>query len=203
MSRIAIDVALLPEERITRLAIATNRRLLGAQAGEIVLDEATCLPHISLAMGCIEAGRIDAIGTAMADVARDGPIGELTLTGIVTVLNARNEPNSLFAIAKTGALQTQHERIMEAMEPFVSREVTAEMIRGDEEPTQSTLAWIRDYRKKAAFAAFFPHITIGYGTVAEPMTFPIRFRTPQLALCHLGNHCTCREVLASTQMPRQ
>ena len=203
MSRIAIDVVLLPEERITRLAIETNRRLLGAQAGEIVLDEVTCLPHISLAMGCIEAGRIDAIGTSMAAVARDCPIGELTVTGIVTVLNARNEPNSLFAIAKTGALQTLHERIMEAMEPYVSRDVTAEMIRGDKEPAQSTLAWIRDFRNKAAFAAFFPHITIGYGTVAEPMTFPIGFVAPQLALCHLGNHCTCREVLASMSTGRQ
>ncbi|MDI9433385.1 MAG: hypothetical protein QM570_16840 [Planctomycetota bacterium] len=201
MSRIAIDVVLLPEEKITQLAIETNRRLLGAQAGEIVLGEVTCLPHISLAMGCIEAGRIDAIGTAMADVARDCPIGELTLTGIVTVLNAAGEPNSLFAVAKTRALQTLHERIMMAMEPYMSREVTADMIWGDDEPAPSTPAWVRDYREKAAFAAFFPHITIGYGTVAEPMTFPIRFVARQIALCHLGNHCTCREVLASAAMP--
>lgn len=203
MSRIAIDVVLLPETGIARLAIEANRKLVGNDREEIVLDEATCLPHISLAMGCIEAGQIDAISQTLAAVARDCPVEELTITGIVSVLNARNQPNSLFAIAKIRTLQTLHERAMEAMEPYVSRDVTAEMIYGDEEPAESTLTWIRDYRQKAAFAAFFPHITIGYGIVQEPMTFPIRFITPELALCHLGDHCTCREVLASVPMSGQ
>jgi len=200
MNRIAIDVALLPEARIARLAIEVNRKLVGGGKG-IVLDESACLPHISLAMGCMERCQTDSIGKTLTAVARDCVLDELTITGIVTVLNAAGEPNSLFAVAKTRALQTLHERIMMAMEPYMSREVTADMIWGDDEPAPSTPAWVRDYREKAAFAAFFPHITIGYGTVAEPMTFPIRFVGRQIALCHLGNHCTCREVLASAAMP--
>ncbi|MDY0355326.1 MAG: hypothetical protein RBR19_05560 [Sedimentisphaerales bacterium] len=200
MNRIAIDVALLPEARIARLAIEVNRKLVGGGKG-IVLDESACLPHISLAMGCMERCQTDSIGKTLTAVARDCVLDELTITGIVTVLNAAGEPNSLFAVAKTRALQTLHERIMMAMEPYMSREVTADMIWGDDEPAPSTPAWVRDYREKAAFAAFFPHITIGYGTVAEPMTFPIRFVARQIALCHLGNHCTCREVLASAAMP--
>ncbi len=202
MNRIAIDVALLPDARVARLVIEANRRLVRGGKG-IVLDESTRLPHISLAMGCIEPGQINSIGKTLSIAVNDCLFDELTLTGIVTVLNAAGEPNSLFAVAKTEALQTLHERIMEAMEPYVSRDVTPEMVCGDEEPAQSTLAWIRDYRKKAAFEAFFPHITIGYGTVTEPMTFPIRFAVPQLALCHLGNHCTCREVLVSVRLPGQ
>jgi hypothetical protein len=154
-------------------------------------------------MGCVEAGQIDVIGQTLAAVARDCPVEELTISGIVTVLNARNQPNSLFAIAKTRTLQALHERVMDALEPHVSRDATAEMVYGDGQPAESTLAWIRDYRQKAAFAAFFPHITIGYGTVQERMTFPIRFVAPTLALCHLGDHCTCREVLASVPMSRQ
>jgi len=200
MNRIAIDVALLPEARIARLAIEVNRKLVGGGKG-IVLDESACLPHISLAMGCMERCQTDSIGKTLTAVVRDCVLDELTITGIVTVLNAAGEPNSLFAVAKTRALQTLHERIMMAMEPYMSREVTADMIWGDDEPAPSTPAWVRDYREKAAFAAFFPHITIGYGTVAEPMTFPIRFVGRQIALCHLGNHCTCREVLASAAMP--
>ncbi|NLT74984.1 MAG: hypothetical protein GXX98_00540 [Planctomycetes bacterium] len=200
MTQIAIDVALLPEARIARLAIEVNRKLVGGGKG-IVLDESACLPHISLAMGCMERCQTDSIGKTLTAVARDCVLDELTITGIVTVLNAAGEPNSLFAVAKTRALQTLHERIMMAMEPYMSREVTADMIWGDDEPAPSTPAWVRDYREKAAFAAFFPHITIGYGTVAEPMTFPIRFVARQIALCHLGNHCTCREVLASAAMP--
>jgi hypothetical protein len=103
-------------------------------------------------------------------------------------------------VAKTVALQRLHEQIMEVIEPHVSRDVTAEAIYGDGDVAQSTLAWVRDYREKAAFAAFFPHITIGYGVVMQPMTFPVHFVARQLALCHLGNHCTCRKLLACVPM---
>ncbi len=203
MNRIAIDVVLLPEPRIARLAVEANRQLVGSDRDEIVLDEATCLPHISLAMGGIGIEQVDAITETLAMAANDRPTGDLTLTGVVTVLNARNEPNSMFAVAKTVALQRLHERIMEAIKPYVSRDVTTQMIYGDEDVAPSTLAWIRDYRQKAAFGAFFPHITIGYGVVPEAMTFPISFVAPKLALCHLGNHCTCRRVLASVPTRRQ
>ncbi len=200
MSQIAIDVVLLPEVKITRLAIEINRKLVGSSSSEIVLDEVACLPHISLAMGCIESERVDAVGKTLSATASENPVGELTITGVVTVLNAQGEPNSMFAIAKTQALQTLHERIMEVIEPWVTRDANAEMIHGDEEVAQSTLHWIRNYREKAAFAAFFPHITIGYGRVGEPMTFPMPFAASQLALCHLGNHCTCRKVLAAVSL---
>lgn len=203
MSQIAVDIVLLPEAKIAQLAIETNRKLIGSHCREIVLAETTCLPHISLAMGCIESEQVDAIRKRLGAIAKACPVGKLTITGVVTVLNTRNEPNSLFAVAKTAALQRLHEQIMGIREPHMSGDVTAEMLCGDDEAAPSTLAWIRDYRRKAAFEAFFPHITIGYGVVTEPMIFPIHFVTPQLALCHLGNHCTCRKVLASVAMPDQ
>jgi hypothetical protein len=67
--------------------------------------------------------------------------------------------------------------------------------------TESTLAWIRDYREKSSFERFFPHITLGYGRLAD-FPFPARFTAPRLALCHLGNHCTCRRILASAEFVR-
>lgn len=200
MSQIAIDVVLLPEMKISRLAIEINRKLIGESPSEIVLDEVTCLPHVSLAMGCIETEQVDAVRETLAATVSENPVGRLTVTGVVTVLNARGEPNSMFAVAKTPALQTLHEQVMEAIEPYVTHDVNAEMIHEDQEVAPSTLAWIRDYREKAAFAAFFPHITIGYGRLQEPMTFPMPFLAPELALCHLGNHCTCRKVLAVVKL---
>jgi len=43
-----------------------------------------------------------------------------------------------------------------------------------------------------------PHISVGYGEITG-LPSPIEFRATQLALCHLGNHCTCRKVLASAE----
>jgi hypothetical protein len=70
------------------------------------------------------------------------------------------------------------------------------MIYGSEKVAETTLLWIKNYREKSSFEMFSPHITIGYGQVGTPAG-PIEFRASKLALCHLGNHCTCRKVLVS------
>ncbi len=65
--------------------------------------------------------------------------------------------------------------------------------------SESTLAWIKNYSEKSSFEKFFPHITIGYGEIND-YSFPIKFTASKLALCHLGNHCTCRKILASVKL---
>jgi hypothetical protein len=200
MNRIAIDVVLLPDEAMTARAVDVNAGLVARQASEIVLHPRTCLPHISLAMGCVEVSAIEPIRQSLEQIGHACPVGDLTLTGVVTSLNARGESVSVFAVARTKAIQTLHERVVEAIQPYNSPDVAAEMIYGDEAVAETTLAWIRGFDRKAAYAAYFPHITIGYGTVTEPMTFPMPFAAPRLAVCHLGNHCTCREILASVAL---
>jgi len=54
MAEIAVDVVLLPSEEMADKAIAANKELLKQCADKIVLDKENCLPHISLAMGCID-----------------------------------------------------------------------------------------------------------------------------------------------------
>lgn len=196
MNRIAVDVVLLPDEAVTALAIRANADLVGRCGSAIALDPAHCLPHISLAMGGIKRDAVETLKGLLKTVGRRHPVGELILTGVITSLDARGESVSAFALAQTRALQELHERIMEVLQPHATWNVTAEAIYGDEPVADVTLAWIHNFREKAAFGAFFPHITIGYGTVTEVMSFPIWFTAPRLAICHLGNHCTCRKVLA-------
>lgn len=200
MNRIAVDVVLLPDETMTARALRANAELVKNCGSEIVLHPQTCLPHVSLAMACVERDAVEPVRASLKQVARDYPPGELVITGVVTSLNSRGESVSLFAVARTRAIQALHERVMESIQPYNSPDVGPEMIYGDEPVAETTLAWIRSFAQKAAFAAYFPHITIGYGTVTEPMTFPMPFTAPRLAVCHLGNHCTCREVLASVAL---
>jgi hypothetical protein len=197
MNRIAIDVVLLPDEAMTAQALQANADLVHRCGSEIVLHPQTCLPHMTLAMGCVERSAVEPIRQSLEEVGQTCPVDELVVTGVVTSLNARGQSVSVFAVAKTRAIQTLHEQVMDAIQPHCRGEVTAEMIHGDEPVAETTLAWVRNFAQKAAFGAYFPHITIGYGTVVEPMTFPMPFTVPRLAVCHLGNHCTCREVLAS------
>ena len=200
MNRIAVDIVLLPDETMTALAIRANAELIERSGSSIALDNEACLPHVSLAMGCIERDAIERARELLEAIGSERPVDELVVTGVVTSLNARGESVSVFAVAKTKAVQMLHEQIMEALRPHVSYDVTEAMIYGDEAVADTTLAWIRTFREKAAFAAFFPHLTIGYGMVEQTMSFPLRFTAPRLAVCHLGNHCTCRKVLASVML---
>jgi 2'-5' RNA ligase len=199
MTRIAVDVVLLPDQAMTRWAIAINGELVRQYGSEIVLSERTCLPHISLAMGCLDEGDVDFVRVLLQRLAKETPVRRLNATEILVSTNSRGEQTSLLEIERTDGLQALHEAVMQEVEPFFSQDVTEAMIAGDT-VAESTLEWIRDYPQKAAFERFSPHITLGYGQAKTDDSFPIPFMVSQLALCHVGNHGTCRKVLASVSL---
>jgi hypothetical protein len=100
---------------------------------------------------------------------------------------------SSFEIERTEPLQSLHEAVMRELKPYLSYGVTADMVLSPP-ISESTLRWIGKYPENAAFEGFFPHITIGYGEIAD-FSFPREFAVSNLALFHLGNHCTRQEVL--------
>jgi 2'-5' RNA ligase len=200
MSRIAVDVVLLPNQAMTERAIRINERLAGPCRDQIVLNKETCLPHISLAMGCIDERDIGQARDHLQKLARECPVRQLRAVGITTPADASAGSTGFIEIEKSGELQTLHEAVMREMEPLFSHDVTETTIH-DNDVAESTLTWIREYPRKAAFGRFSPHITLGYGLTRTDESFPIAFTVSRLALCHLGNHCTCRAILASVDLP--
>jgi len=199
MGKKAVDVVLLAEDTMVDKAIEANRKLIGQFGKKIVLNKENCLPHISLAMGCVDEGKIDAAGGVLKRIADRTSVRELTVIGIWITTNSVGEKVSAFGIEKTKELQLLHEEVMEKLAAYFSYDVTKEMIYDSGEIGESTLLWIKGYREKSSFANFSPHITIGYGQM-ENALLPIEFMASRLALCHLGNHCTCRDVLVSVEL---
>jgi len=199
MSKRAVDVVLLPEEAMANRTIEANRELVKRFGEKIVLDKEKCLPHISLAMGCIADEDIDAIGDVLKKIAKASALGELFVVGIEVSENSLGEKVSVFEVERTEQLQRLHNEIMEKLSPYFSYDVSGEMIYGGGEVAETTLMWIKNYPEKSSFAKYSPHITIGYGE-SGGMAFPIEFAASRLALCHLGNHCTCREVLVFVEL---
>ena len=199
MAERAVDVVLLPSEEMMDRVIEANRQLLKECTDKIILDKANCLPHISLAMGCIEETDIADVEKILLTIAESWSLGPLTAVGIRIEADSTGQEVSVLEIEKTERLQSLHEAVMRKLAPYVSHDVTADMLLSPPTASESTLRWIRDYPEKSSFARFFPHITVGYGQINN-LSFPIKFRTPQLALCHLGNHCTCRKILVSAAL---
>jgi len=199
MAEIAVDVVLLPSEEMVDKSIAANRELLKQCADKIVLDKESCLPHISLAMGCIDERDTADIETVLQTIAKQFSLGQLSVIGIHTGTNSAGEQVSVLQIERTEALQSLHEEVMRRLAPYFNYDVTVDMVLSTTRVSESTLAWIKNYPEKSSFERFFPHITIGYGEIND-YSFPIEFTVSKLALCHLGNHCTCREILASGEL---
>ena len=199
MAKIAVDVVLFPSEEVTNQAIEANEQLLGQYTDRIVLDKKSCLPHISLAMGCMDERDIPDIEKNLYIIAGKYNPGELKITGISITANALGEKVSSFEVRKTERLLLLHEQVMRTAAPYFSYDVTVEMVLSPPKAGESTLLWIKNYPEYSAFENFFPHITIGYGQLDEH-PFTAKFSPSKLALCHLGNHCTCREVIAAAEL---
>jgi len=199
MAKIAVDVVLLPPERIMDEAIEANRELLKHCPNKIVLDKERCLPHISLAMGCIEEANIAGIEKILQCIAANHSPGPLYAEAIQNGENAKNEKVSILQLRKTKQLQSLHEVVMRELRPYFSYNVSANSVLSPPAADEATLLWIRNYPEKSSFENFNPHITLGYGHI-ESFSFHPEFTAPKLALCHLGNHCTCRKILISTTL---
>lgn len=199
MAIIAVDVVLLPSEEMMDTAIEANRGLLKKCADKIALNKADCLPHISLAMGCVEETDIANIGKILRAIVEKRLPGPLTAVAASLGTNATGERVSAFDLKRTDALQSLHETVMRELAPYFSYDVGTDMVLSPPAADKATLRWIKDYPEKSSFENFSPHITIGYGQIAD-LPAPIEFHAVRLALCHLGNHCTCRKVLTSAEL---
>jgi len=184
MSKIAIDVVLLPPEDIMDKAIDINKHLAD---DPIQLDKENCLPHVSLCMGVVDEKNLPKIKAIIDEIGKH--FSALSLT--IDKINA--EKYCCFDVTNTEDLQRLHETIMTELLPSLSYDALPEMCFSPPVAAK-TLFWINEYRGQSSFENFYPHITLGT-TPIKNKTVNIPFTASKLAICHLGNYCTCRKIL--------
>lgn len=199
-NKIAVDVVLLPPDEIMYKVIEVNQALLKTFDKKIVLNKQNCFPHISLAMGCIKKDDIPKIGTILKDIIENFSPIMLTISDIRAETIPTGEKVVSFEIEKTRDLQLFHETIMNKLSPYFTYNVSLDMIYAlpNKQVEGVTMYWIKNYLKESSFENFSPHITIGIGEIEGEISgikFPIKFNASELALCHLGNYCTCKKIL--------
>ncbi|MEW6684236.1 MAG: 2'-5' RNA ligase family protein [Nitrospirota bacterium] len=195
MGALAIDVVLLPSGDIMDHAISLNRALRRVSPAPIALSRTDCVPHVSLAMGCVVEETIPSLAQALTTLANSHQPVELTFTGVSVRSSQTGETVSSLEIARNPALQALHEAVMRATAPWFTHHATPEMFVDPASVTASTLGWVNEYPASASFDRFWPHITLGVGTVPEGVPLPAPGQAPRLALCHLGPRCTCRRIV--------
>ena len=220
MPKIAVDVVLLPSDEMMDKAIEINRKLSAFSGNKMVLNKKDCLPHISLAMGVIDEKNLFFVEKDLQEIAKQ--FSPVSLEAAVSVhTTPTGEKNSWFEIKNIKELQALHEEVMKKFSGYFTYDAAAEALYSSSDADESTLSWINNYPQNSSFEKFSPHITLGVGEISDdglqmeftPLErkphprlvrknisnrsgFLTGFTASRLALCHLGNHYTCRKILA-------
>jgi 2'-5' RNA ligase len=193
--KIAGDVVLLPSTEVMEACVQLNQELLKSGESRIVLNTTDCVPHISLAMGCLKEEDLPAVECLLTEIASAVPPLRFPVSGLGVGRASTGESLSSLVIEPTGQLQSLHETIMKRIAPYMTYDATPEMFVDPRGTRASSAQWVNNYARAASFEHFFPHITIGIGDLEASVSLPTHCPTSRLALCHLGHDCTCRRVL--------
>ncbi len=197
---IAIDVVLLPPPEVTAAALTLNQKLIERYGDRsIVLDPFGCLPHVSLAMRTIPRRELPVLTAGFERLALSSLPLDLRIEGAVAVETDGGEIVSGINLEKSESLLILHRSVMAQVNAVHSeqcspRDISAEK---NEAIAPFTCNYVNGYADHAAYDRYSPHITLGHGdvTTLEGIPVPAMARFSTLAVCHLGNHCTCRELL--------
>lgn len=202
--KLSVDFVLLPSEDFTKKVIELNHSLKrDYQNKRIVLDEESCLPHLSLLMGIIYKDSIREIKKKLNYLYKefiplDLEATDLTLEDLPTkdrILRIMG-----LKIRETKELKELHEKMVKDMSPYlIDSEVSKGMMFNpkeiDSEDTPWMFPYIRNFIRNSSYKNFNPHITIGDGILEQKINLSMRFTSSRLAVTHLGNYCTCRKIL--------
>jgi len=199
MAKIAIDIVLLPPEEIMDKAIEINQELLEKFPKKTILDKQKCIPHISLAMGVVEESKLSKVEEILREISKGFQPLSLTITNIKAGITPSGLKFCGFQIERTTELQALHETVMKKLQTICTYDVTLDMLYSKPTPEAVSLHWIRTYPTKSSFENFTPHLTIGCGETSSG-EYSIKFTAVRLAICHLGNYCTCRKILSEVNL---
>jgi len=201
MTKIAIDIALLPPSHIMDKIIRLNQTLSHKSMTHFLMNKKNCLPHITLAMGAVTQSDLPKIRKAL----RTGFNGKKSIPIKVSAIKNSFSPihkwNAWLRVDKTKSLQMVHEQVMQIMTPFFTNDAHISMFYSPPKMTQLPVFWLLNFHKTSVHEKYKPHITIGKGKTLKGMIHtPFSFKASRITVCHLGSHCTCRKILCNQKL---
>jgi len=200
VGKIAIDIVLLPPDNIMDLSVKINSEMIKRFEPEQVLNKETCIPHATILMGVVDEQNLGEVKSILEEISKK--FSALNLTIVKDYDSGRpngDRGSTCFEIEKTEELMRLQEEIVEKCKPFLSYDGTVEMLFNPPEVNKLSLHWVNGFLQNSVGESYTPHITLGLGDV-EGVDYPIKFRASRLAVCHLGNFCTCRKILGEVAL---
>lgn len=197
-ARCAVDFVILPPDHVMDIAISLNSGV--CDMSRIVLNKSQSFPHVSLLMGCLRVEDFKQAEFMLKTIASQHRAMPLKVRHFRTVKTGTGDILTL-DIEPYNGLQILHQSLIDGCSQLLSKDAKEEDVFGDP-PIASTLDWINNFIPNSCFENFWPHITIGYtdeNALPEKIE-PFTFTASRLAICHLGNYCTCKRILAEARL---
>jgi len=196
MKKVAIDIALIPPKEIIDLSVEMSKSM---QPNKIELHPTRQIPHITLVMGGVLEDDLPKFQKIVDQVVMKFRPLDLQIMGI-NYTGASTE----FSIQKSNQIKKLHQRLLQELDGFLKFNCELDSLYDHKNTNEKTLFWINGFEKYRANDDYRPHITLGLGgldeSAAEKIKLPIKFKVEKIALCHLGNFCTCRKILFETDL---
>lgn len=194
MTRIAIDIVIIPPEEIMDLVIAINKK--EAKRGNTwgTLGKDDFYPHISLAMGTIKKEDLNKIKEILTKILKNQKPLKVELVELYYALGSDGSKSYCLRMKKTKEIQKLHEELINRLLPYFSYDATLEDIFKKDNEETKTPDYINKYYGQFSFGNFDPHLTLRCKEV-EFNDFPIRFNASTVAICHAETQVTCRKIL--------
>ena len=199
MTKIAINIALLPAEKMAREIIEINKELLKTNKNKIILGKIVNQPHISLCMGGINTIELPQIIKSIDEISTN--FIEFNFQGKLSIHSVSDHEKILWLkITKDDKIQKMHETVMKRVWKHLNYNIETYMLADSEKVEEKTISWIRKYSNfYETPSLFIPHITIGIGNTFKSKR-AFNFSSSKIAIFKLGNYCTCKELIYKTSL---
>ena len=190
---LACAIVLLLPENVNNRCIALSDMLFRAHHGDTHLNAVSCIPHLTLAMGCVEDSYCDLLFERLTQLSRSCKPVSIVVDGVKIENNV-----SSFSVKRSDELLSLHKDVISVVSDLFSYDADPTMFY--QEPPCTTLSryWTNDYPRTKTLDAYDPHITLGQGVLSSLDSFT--FHANHIAVCHLGIKSTCRKILFSTSL---
>jgi len=199
MSKIAIDVVLLPPKEIIDVCFDINKRAFGSGKGRFRMSENDFIPHISLAIGCVEEKILEKVIEEVKLVVLKQNSLKLIIEKIGMFIREDGDRGFL-KVKVSEELRELHEKVLrEVSDCFVGCDSANVLIEGEVTGMgKSTRNIINNYSEFYSGKKYNAHISLGCfdsDVFVEGVNFPISFVAEEMAIFRVGDGCTCRELV--------
>jgi 2'-5' RNA ligase len=190
----AVDIVILPPREISELAVSLSEKI----DGPYVLNFENRFPHMTLAMAYVED--LEEVKAAVAKIASAIEPFEVNVAGLINKEGKmRNYNNSSsIKIENSSDLSNLQIKVFDSLSRVNNiGEAGAFFADKGEVIRSAAIDYVKNFKEKKSGNNFWPHITLGLGSkpFSTNVDIPKGFEASEIALCQLGNFCTCRKVL--------